>query len=638
MEKVYNIAVIVAGIDEEYQNNIINGINDFTREHSLNTSYFSAFGGILASKKYDIGEYNIYDLINFALFDGAILMTNTISDAEQKKKVIERVERSGIPAVVFDCGEYPEFYNVTINNFNAMTDMIRHVINRHDARVINYISGPMSNPEALARYNAFMSVMGEYGLTVENERIYFGEFRPQDGRDAIEKFLKSGLELPDAFVCANDAMALSAITALEKAGYKVPDDVIVTGFDYTYSARNFSPALSSVSRPLYDAGRKACEIICDVLSGKQPEKNVPLESSSVFSESCGCMVENASEFSAFKKDTFNRLEKTHSDIYLLNRITASLAETETTDENMAAISNFIGALECEKFCLCLCSEWEGSFMTTDTSDAGGSMQSGYSKIMTAPLIWQNGECHQVSSFRSEAMFPEQVEGGGNIFYFSPLHFRERCLGYYIIQNSDFPINSPLCHTLLMNISNSIENIRKLHHLNSAINELNRLYVIDPLCNIYNRNGFIKIADDMFKDCVANKSSVMLAFIDMDGLKFINDNYGHNEGDFAIQRLASIISECCDVNSICARFGGDEFVVFGANKDEKDVEELEAKVEAKLVSINNIVRKPYKISASIGAHVCVVDETSTLYGIIHTADEKMYEIKKQKKSSRSYQGI
>ena len=59
---VINIAVFVAGLDEEYQNNIIVGINEFSRKNNINVSYFAAFGGMIESRLFDIGEYSIYGL------------------------------------------------------------------------------------------------------------------------------------------------------------------------------------------------------------------------------------------------------------------------------------------------------------------------------------------------------------------------------------------------------------------------------------------------------------------------------------------------------------------------------------------------------------------------------------------------
>ncbi|MDE6671882.1 MAG: GGDEF domain-containing protein [Ruminococcus sp.] len=646
-DKIIHIAVVAAGIDEEYQNNIITGINKYTHEYNVNISCFASYvnstqgefsggsievscfaahGGMLKSKRFDTGEYSIYNLINFNAFDGAILMNNTICDTETKENIIKRVKDSGIPTVVFDCADYPELHNISINNTSAMTEVINHVIEVHNAKTINFISGPLSNPEATARYNAFLNVMAEHNLKVENERVFFGEFRTQDGRQAIEEFLHSGMSLPDAFICANDAMALTAISALEKAGYKVPEDVIVTGFDNIYNARNFTPVLTSVDRPLEEMGYKSVEVIIKALRGEKPSKNIQLDSRPVFAESCGCHTHNAEDLLKYKKNTYKKIENFNSGIGMLNRLIAGLAETEQVDETIDVLSKFVKELGCEKFCLCLTENWQDSIVENIDYDTH------YSDYMTAPLIWDKGEKRSCGYFPSRNMFPEPVRKGGNVNYFLPLHFRERCLGYYIITNSDFPIYSLLCHSLTMNLSNSLENVRKLIHLNKAMDELNRLYVIDPMCNIYNRNGFINLVDVRFKECAEKNETIMITFIDMDGLKFINDNYGHNEGDFAIQRLAGVIQDSC-LDGICARFGGDEFIVFTAGVVSGDDEAFIRRFNSKIDAMNNIIRKPYTLSASVGSVIVTADENTTLYSVIKQADEKMYDIKKVRKNSR-----
>ena len=126
---------------------------------------------------------------------------------------------------------------------------------------------------------------------------------------------------------------------------------------------------------------------------------------------------------------------------------------------------------------------------------------------------------------------------------------------------------------------------------------------------------------------------MISFIDMDGLKIVNDSYGHKEGDFALQRLASVIKDCCNKNQICARFGGDEFIVLGAGCTQDDAESLERLFRKRLEDINHILHKPYELDASIGTYVAYVDPEVTLFNMITTADQMMYERKKRKKTSR-----
>ncbi|WP_295066713.1 GGDEF domain-containing protein, partial [Ruminococcus sp.] len=262
-----------------------------------------------------------------------------------------------------------------------------------------------------------------------------------------------------------------------------------------------------------------------------------------------------------------------------------------------------------------------------------SSRTGYSRYMTAPLILDKGERRSVDLFPSRDMFPEGFGKGYEVNYFLPLHFSERCLGYYIITNSDFPISSLLCHTLTMDLSISMENIRKLCHINKAMDELNRLYVIDPLCNIYNRNGFFNIAENLFKESIAHHNKVLISFIDMDGLKYINDNFGHKEGDYALQHLARIIKDCCKSGRICARFGGDEFIIFGDNACDEDIDALESVFNVQLKNMNRLIHKPYELDASIGTIVTEVNDETSLFNLITQADEIMYERKKRKRTSR-----
>lgn len=634
MTKPIEIAVIVAGIDEEYQNAILEGIISFAKEHDVNISCFAPIGGVISISKYDIGEYNIYSLINFDRFDGVILMANTISDPSEKENLINRVKASKLPAVVFDCNDYPELYNIRIDNTSAMRAIVEHVIEVHGAKLVNYISGPLTNPEAEDRYQAFLSVMAEHGLTVDTRRVFFGEFRAEDGKRAVKEFNDSKLSKPDAIVCANDNMALAAVEELRAQGYSVPDDVIVTGFDNTFNARHYSPSLTTVDRPLNAAGYHACQAILDIISGKNTDEESSLQATPVFAESCGCKSEYDENVSSYKQNVFKRLNDCHHDIAVLNRLTTDLVDNDTLEDIIDDISNYVHELHIDHFALCLCSNWDESFRDGWKQHSSHNPQvRGYTEIMSAPLVLNGDKKFSVESFRSSDMYPFRYNTGGNVSYFLPLHFREVCLGYYIITNTPFPLKSMLCHSIMLNISHSIENIRKLLNLNSMIHELDKLYVNDPLCNIYNRNGFIRAADTIFTRCKRTGDKMLISFIDMDGLKLINDNFGHKEGDFALQRLASVIASCCDKNYICARFGGDEFIILGSGVHEGDIEHLETNFKKHLENINSVINKPYEISASIGSIMSEVTDDLLLFSLITQADEIMYEKKKKKTTSR-----
>lgn len=630
----YTIAVIVAGTDEEYQSSVLRGITKAAKEYQFNVSVFASFGGVLASSQYDRGEYNIYRLPDFRHFDGAVLLTNTIGDLSVRQQIHDDVRASGIPAVTLDNNDCPDFYDVCIDNYSAMKAVTAHILDVHHAKNVCYINGPQNNPEAQDRLRAFEDVMRAHGFAAEQYRVYQGDFRPLSGMEATESLLRSGEPLPDAIIAANDAMALEAASVLAEHDIRVPEDVIVTGFDYTYYAQHHCPSLTSVSRPLFDAGYSACTLLLRILSGEPCEKTLTLEAKPVFAESCGCVAAESLDIRRYRKSTYSLIKNTRTDVSLLNRMTSALAVSESPEENIRIISGYLQEIACAECCICLCDNWESAFLDGHAGESVDQYQIvGYSKEMSAPLIWMNGSIAERNRFAAENLFPFPPETRGNVSYFFPLHFRERCLGYYIFTNTEFPVRSILCHSLMMNISNSFENVRKLLHMNNAIRELDRLYVIDPLCGIYNRNGFIRLADQIFRHSRETHDSLMISFIDMDGLKYVNDNFGHDEGDFALRQLAAIISESCTDTQICARFGGDEFIIIANGMTEEDAKDFEQRFRLKLAEANKIIGKPYELSASIGTYVTFVEPEMKLFTLIAKADQVMYEQKKRKATSR-----
>ncbi len=636
------IAVIVSGIDEEYQRSILQGVQACAEKMGAHVVHFVAFGGILRNARHDAGEYNIYQLCNYEDFDGVILLTNTISEASVTAEIVKTVQEYDIPVVSIDNDLDVKFFHIGIDNFAAMQKMVRHIVRDHGCRRIGYISGPEGNPESIQRYNAYESVLREAGIAQSKDLIYYGSFRSCDGRDGAKYFLKSKQGLPEAIVCANDAMALATVLTLEEHGVRVPEDVLVTGFDNIYAARNFEPAISSVERPLYRSGWLACEKILSGCELTESVRSEVLPTKSVFRCSCGCKLEeDRDSVESFRKENYRILDFYQVNIPMVNRMACNLAESDTFAQNLETLKAFIEDSFCERFYLCLGEDWN---RIDRNMDGGGQRihlldscytSKGYTEMMQVPLAWIDGAFTSLPAFPSKQMLPEceREREQASMYYMLPLHSRDRCFGYCILCGNQFRTNNPLLHSWVMNIANSLESIRKLEYLDSAMFELNQLYVMDPLCRINNRNGFNKYMADMFDECRRRQSTVMMMFIDMDGLKYINDTFSHEEGDNSLKQLAKAIKMCCRGGEIFARFGGDEFIVFGADYDNDRAQDLANRMQAWMDEYNSTSGKPYKIGASIGWHITQVDEDVSLYPLITAADKKMYEEKKRKRVSR-----
>jgi len=634
----FTIAVIASGIDEEYQQSILKGIHRYAAQHHVNIAHFVAFGGILANPKNDQGEYNIFELPNFALFDGVVLLSNTFS-SELADALYERIHAAGIPAVSID-RDLGDMYYIGIRNSTAMEQITRHLIQEHNVRRLNFISGPDTNSESRERLEAFQRVLREHDIPVEPERVYHGTFRAKDGRLAVESFLNSDLQFPEAIVCANDAMAISAVLALEQNGIRCPEDVLVSGFDNIYHARHFSPSLTTVERPLMQSGALACELIIRRISGEDPERVQELSAIPIYAGSCGCEISDSEDITVYKKHAYQTQEDLHRDISRIDQMSCSLVECDSFDEYIETLKQFVRKTKCEEFYLCLNDNWHmkqiqdgvgytGS-LTTDAYTVHG-----YSQRMIMPLSYYDGCFHENSGFSSERVLPRLKTDSPKTrnMFFVPLHFRERCLGFFAIVNSAFPMESAMFHSWSINISNTLENFRKLLCLDEIVQELDKLYAIDSLTGVFNRNGFKRSAQPLFDTCAEEKRQVMVMFADMDGLKSINDNFGHKCGDHAIRSIAAILQECCLHGEISCRFGGDEFFIFGADYTDADAVRLRDRIEKSLDICNRNGGLPYKLSVSLGACITIPPKGSSIFQLITVADNRMYEEKKKKNPSK-----
>ena len=173
-------------------------------------------------------------------------------------------------------------------------------------------------------------------------------------------------------------------------------------------------------------------------------------------------------------------------------------------------------------------------------------------------------------------------------------------------------------------------------LKQQAEELHALSLKDELTGLYNRRGFYTLVEQQLKLAERTKTKLSLLFIDLDGMKIINDTYGHEEGDRALKRTAAMLKKSFRESDIIARLGGDEFVVLFVN----DFRDGHAYVMDRLsdnIAIENQANPqlpPYQIALSRGIAQYDPDNPVTLDELLSRADELMYQHKGSKKGNKS----
>lgn len=164
-------------------------------------------------------------------------------------------------------------------------------------------------------------------------------------------------------------------------------------------------------------------------------------------------------------------------------------------------------------------------------------------------------------------------------------------------------------------------------------ELRTMAFDDELTGLHNRRGFVTLAEQRMTEARRRGLEVILYFIDMDGLKWINDNLGHQEGDRAIADMAVVLTTAFRQTDIIARLGGDEFAVVASDVPSDAKENLVRRLQRYIDRHNDAEDRPYVLAASVGTVVWEHTSTEDLEQLLTRADSEMYEQKKRKKRER-----
>jgi diguanylate cyclase (GGDEF)-like protein len=157
--------------------------------------------------------------------------------------------------------------------------------------------------------------------------------------------------------------------------------------------------------------------------------------------------------------------------------------------------------------------------------------------------------------------------------------------------------------------------------------LKNLSMTDELTGLHNRRGFLTLAEHSAKISRRSKKSSLLIYADMDGLKQINDTFGHNEGSLAIAKTAEVLRQTFRDSDIVARLGGDEFAILAPDVPDNEIPKIIGRLHTGLRDAEK--NHNYQLSLSIGSISVDHTEKSTILELLAQADQAMYEDKRTK---------
>ena len=610
----------------------------------LRTDAYAGF-----APEHNLGEYNLYRLPDYAAYDAIILDVNSVFNIEsghhssgEVRELLQAAAASGRP-VISIANHIPGVYYVGIDNYDAMVSVIRHLHENRGLKDFWFAMGPAGNYENEERTRGLLDYCAAHDLPCGDDRIFSESFIIESGLHAFTELLERHHgRLPQAVICANDHIAMGVCHAAAAAGFRVPDDFLVTGFDNTALSASFSPPITSLDQQSWNIGKSVVSVLRGLWRGesfpemiKTPTRLVLRESTEGISASGGDIFREAADY-------LGRSSSATDFNYKMSALQYKLPGCRTIEEICLALTECISALNCEGIDLVLDSRLFDLDRVLSFRNETGQLQDissdlnvkGYPDTLELAFHWEKG---------SEPVFPHQrigaclsalPFGGGSANYLtSPLHFMEHTVGFLCIRNCLDLVRikgvSVTVSTLTMALR-AFFSSRSLAYFNRMLSGVS---MKDGLTGLYNRLGYHELAYPLYRKASAAGSTMAILFLDMDRLQHMNDVYGHGAGDQAILCVAGAIRQNVPPEAVPVRYGGDEFLVLLPDSGEEEARKLLEAVTASIASGARELCLPETPEISSGFVIARPDGSKSLDEYVEEADSLMYREKKAKKGHR-----
>ncbi len=624
------VAVFISALYEGMVKETVEGLLSAARKENAKLIFFTSFADNHTSKNYalyqdyDIGDFVVYLLPDLKEYDALITF-----DTYMTGSFIEPMNRlkKAAPCPVVTLGAIKEgTYSIFNDQKQSFTELIRHVIACHGCRDIVHVAGPAERSFCLERIEIFRETLRKNGLPCGDDRIFIGELRPECGPQVVAEILaryaeKGGRRLPEAIICVNDYTAIGVIQALEDLGFRVPEDVIVTGYDDILRARLNEPSVTTSAQPFYRVGEAGMEVLMKVLRGERVDPLTAVPGRLCLRRSCGCEQHNPS----------GRDEIREKYIHTVTNL-ESLALSNTNLILGCAIRDNLEDIydEIEKGCLRETGFKDAVLCLIDGWSRKKTIQHRYTvkdeTFNVACGIW-NGRPVKRQSLPKGRLLPDEMMADDKAYYIFPIHHLQYFLGYFIVNPEMQGMEQLHIKSWLVSISTVLINWLSRHQLSVMSHT-------DMLTGLYNRRGYYQYFESYYNECRDAGTELAVFLIDMDDMKKINDGYGHAEGDACLSVIADAMRDSTRQDEVCIRAGGDEFVVLARHYDREKEAAFRRSLREKIDQAVRAAGKKYHLRVSIGCYRSVpgqgeaaMQDEAELF--LRMADKAMYEDKSHK---------
>lgn len=629
MHRAKKIGVFISHIYGNYQSRLCSGIIEKASEYGYLVEIFASNDGENLGD-YGKGEFSILNIPRPDDYAGIIIASDTFV-LPSLKQALFKLLKECFTCPVINISQKPSDYpRIVLENNKPVKDVVIHLGKRHHCKKIYYLGNFSEADNNMLREQYFIEGLKELSLSAKDS-VYACDY----SRESIELALKQILDadqLPDAIVCYNDRIALSVITMLKERDLRIPEQIAITGCDTLEFGQMTAPILTSVTFPSDEVGKMAALQLAKLIRREAVEPVTTVYAVPSYGTSCGCPAAHPISSYFYTRKLDEHIMSLEQNMLLNMHMSANLQCVDDLDTGIELLAEFALSLpDCKEFYLCLYEDWDriSSHIREITFT---EEETHCSDTVLLKLAIKNGKRLPECTFTKRNILPDYLyDSSSSSFIYTPLFFGEKNFGYLALTLESSKSGYPFFFlSWLMNVNNMLMELCDKKNLGLLVGRLEDIYTKDELTGLLNRQGFKLASTPAVNKAIADKTPACAFMFDLDSLKAINDAFGHEEGNFAIQVLAHALENSTDENAICSRQGGDEFWVLAFDYTPEKASSLMERVSKYLNNYNKLHSKDYQIQTSCGYAIKVPENYADLTEMFREADLNMYVQKRSKK--------
>ncbi|MCR4938063.1 MAG: GGDEF domain-containing protein [Lachnospiraceae bacterium] len=624
------VALCTSRIYDRQVHDFIKRINEGISDTGCSLMIFTLSDDVYWEEDKLRADTAVFDIIPYEITDAVIIMDEKIKSSTVSRKIIEKAHAHDIPVLIVD-GQYDGCFGVKFDYKKGFENVVRSTFESRKISHPHIMAGFPDNIFSMERIDAFKKVITDYGFSFDESMVSYGDFWANPTIRESLKLIGSG-NIPDAIFCANDIMALNVCSVFQQHGYRIPEDLIVTGFDGFDEVFMVTPAITTAMCTTPELAGAAIDFIRNVANGDISKEDIKLSvvlPTYVPNESTGfpkvSMGENTLQ-DHFNSGFYRHQESAH----MMFQIITDMQTSKDPNEMVAYLNDrILHDQELIKNVLLIINK--NCFRTDEYYfDSSKSRLDPHELVMyidsdNERVIKIIPDGHVFFDEGNPVLGKVMESGYPLIFYslaYMDIPMGYACFNYRDYDNVKYSRSSIISSTIEMGLGGYIN----MNYQRSLVRKVNEMYERDYLTGLYNRVAFYNIFEEVCREKRGTNTPVSVIMSDLDDLKMINDNYGHKEGDRAIKVIADAVKKSCPCNAVNVRFGGDE--IFSVIPGDCDVDSIIGKIERYLTDCNASSEKAYDVIASCGAYTTCFDDSFSIKSALEKADAEMYRIKKE----------